>query len=328
LTEILFRHKFGAFQIDWGVREISEMFASMEDLGRALRETGYIVDAVTTNTIFLAAKLHKPLLLEGPAGSGKTQLAYAVAEGARTIVERLQCYEGINEEKAIGKFDEPLQRLCVDLKAKSNIDWESLQIELHGRRFFSAGPLLRSLEYGNPCVLLIDELDKVDHAFEAMLLELLSVWTLSIPKLGTIRAHSIPFVVLTSNEERRIGDPLRRRSFYVRVEHPTAEREAEIVALRTPDSSREFHASMAGLAKALRGWSLEKPPSVSEILDLAQALRVLGTEQISAEMRDILLPLLAKTEADRRKLLLRDGFASLIFDAQQYCAKALQVGEA
>ena len=157
-----------------------------------------------------------------------------------------------------------------------------------------------------------------------MLLELLSVWTLSIPKLDRIRAQSIPFVVLTSNEERRIGDPLRRRSLYLRVEHPTAEREADIVGLSTPDSGPEFHAGMAGLAKALRGWNLEKPPSVSEILDLAQALKLLGTEQITAEMRDILLPLLAKTEADRRKLLLRDGFASLIFDAQQYCTEALQ----
>ena len=149
---------------------------------------------------------------------------------------------------------------------------------MHGQQFFSAGPLLRALQREKPCVLLIDELDKVDHAFEALLLELLSVWQLSIPKLGTMQAKSIPFVVLTSNEERRIGDPLRRRSFYLRVEHPTAEREAEIVALRTPDSSREFHAGMAGLAKALRGWSLEKPPSVSEILDLAQALKVLGAE--------------------------------------------------
>jgi len=301
------------------------MFVSLEEVAAGLRATGYIADPIATTTVYLAARLHKPLLLEGPAGSGKTQLAYAVAEAVHTTVERLQCYEGINEEKAIGKFDEPLQRLCVELKAKSSsVDWESVQMELHGRQFFSAGPLLRSLQYDNPCVLLIDELDKVDHAFEAMLLELLSAWTLSIPKLGTIRARSIPFVVLTSNEERRIGDPLRRRSFYLRVEHPTAEREAEIVALRTPDSSREFHAGMAGLAKALRGWSLEKPPSVSEILDLAQALRVLGKEQITAEMRDVLLPLLAKTEADRRKLLLRDGFASLIFDAQQYGAEALR----
>ena len=301
------------------------MFSSPEQVGKALRRTGYIADRIATTTVFLAATLHKPVLLEGPAGSGKTQLAYAVAEAASTKVERLQCYEGINEEKAIGKFDEPLQRLCVELKAKSaSVDWESLRTELHSLQFFSAGPLLRALQCEKPCVLLIDELDKVDHAFEALLLELLSVWQLSIPKLGTIKARSIPFVVLTSNEERRIGDPLRRRSFYLRVEHPTAEREAEIVALRTPDSSHEFHAGMAGLAKALRGWSMEKPPSVSEILDLAQALKVLGSEQITPEMRDILLPLLAKTEADRRKLLLRDGFASLIFDAQQYSAEALR----
>ena len=300
------------------------MFSSLEQVGERLRSTGYIADLVARTTVYLAARLQKPLLLEGPAGSGKTQLAYAVAQAADTRVERLQCYEGINEEKAIGKFDEPMQRLYVELKAKSeSVDWQSLQTELHGQQFFSAGPLLRSLQYEKPCVLLIDELDKVDHAFEAMLLELLSAWRLSIPKLGTIQAKSVPFVVLTSNEERRIGDPLRRRSFYLRVEHPTAEREAEIVALRTPDSSPEFHAGMAGLAKALRGWSLEKPPSVSEILDLAQALEILGVDRVTPEMRDTLLPLLAKTEADRRKLLLRDGFASVVFDAQQYATQSL-----
>jgi MoxR-like ATPase len=305
--------------------EVTAVFSSLRELEERLRATGYIADSVASTTVYLSSKLHKPLLLEGPAGSGKTQLAYAVAEAAKTTVERLQCYEGINEEKAIGRFDEPLQRLCVELKAKSaSFDWESVRTELQGQQFFSAGPLLRALQYEEPCVLLIDELDKVDHAFEATLLELLSVWQLSIPKLGTIRAKSIPFVVLTSNEERRIGDPLRRRSLYLRVEHPTAEREAEIVALRTPEASHEFHAGMAGLAKALRGWSMEKPPSVSEILDLAQALEVLGEERVTAEMRDTLLPFLAKTEADRKKLLLRDGFASLVYDAQQYARAALR----
>jgi ATPase family associated with various cellular activities (AAA) len=144
------------------------VFPSMEDLSERLRATGYIADPVATTTVYLAAELHKPVLLEGPAGSGKTQLAYAVAEAAGTAVERLQCYEGVSEEKAIGKFDEALQRLCVELKSKSDrMDWESLQTELHGQQFFSAGPLLRALQCEKPCVLLIDELDKVDHAFEA-----------------------------------------------------------------------------------------------------------------------------------------------------------------
>jgi len=301
------------------------MFASASELGEALRRSGYIADSVAVTTVYLAAALHRPVLLEGPAGSGKTQLAYAVAEAAHTRVERLQCYEGINEEKAIGKFDESLQRLFVEYQAQSQaINWDELAFVLQGRKFFSAGPLLLALEYEKPCVLLVDELDKVDHAFEAMLLELLSVWQLSLPKLGTIRARSIPFVVLTSNEERRIGDPLRRRSFYLRVEHPTPEREAKILQLRTPQASAQFHQGMAGLAKALRGWSLEKPPSISEMLDLAQALQVLGTDQITPEMRDMLLPLLAKTEADRRKLMLRDGFASLIYDARQHSLEAQQ----
>ncbi len=144
------------------------MFSSLQELKASLRSTGYIADSVATTTVYLSSKLHKPLLLEGPAGSGKTQLAYAVAEAADTTVERLQCYEGINEEKAIGKFDESLQRLCVELKAKSvSVDWESLRTELHGQQFFGAGPLLRALQCEKPCVLLIDELDKVDHAFEA-----------------------------------------------------------------------------------------------------------------------------------------------------------------
>jgi MoxR-like ATPase len=312
--------------VDYGIwTQEDGLFTSVENLADGFRSARYIADSITTTTVYLAAKLNKPLLLEGPAGSGKTELAYAVAEAASARVERLQCYQGINEEKAIGKFDESLQRLCVELRARSDaVDWQVLRMELHSQEFFIAGPLVRSLQYEQPCVLLIDELDKVDHAFEAVLLELLSVWRLSIPKLGTIQARTIPFVVLTSNEERRIGDPLRRRSLYLRIEHPTPEREAEIVALRTPESSCEFHAGMAGLAKALRGWSLEKPPSVSEVLDLAQALKILGAERITPEMRDVLLPLLAKTEADRRKLLLRDGFASLIFDAQQYTRQSLE----
>ncbi len=301
------------------------MFSSAEEVKTGLFLTGYITDEVTSTVVYLAGKLNKPILLEGPPGSGKTELAYAVAKATDAEVERLQCFEGINEEKAIGKFDESLQRLAVELRSRSGqMDWEVAKEELHSQKFFSAGPLLKALQYKKPCVLLIDELDKVGQAFEAMLLELLSVWQLSIPKLGVIKAETIPFVVLTSNEERRIGDPLRRRSFYLRVEHPTPDREAKILQLRTPQQGPEFHRGMAGLAQALRGWSLEKAPSISEMLDLAQALEVLGKDQITAEMRDILLPLLAKTEADRKKLMLRDGFASLVYDARQYSAEVVK----
>jgi MoxR-like ATPase len=243
------------------------VFSSPKQTQEALASVGYITDEITATVVYLAAKLNKPILKEGPPGSGKTQLAYSVADATGAKVERLQCYEGIDEDKAIGKFDESLQRLAVELRSKSGeVEWEPLKQELHSLKFFGAGPLLRALQYPNRCVLLIDELDKVDQAFEAMLLELLSVWQLSIPKLGVIKAESIPFVILTSNEERRISDPLRRRSFYLRIDHPTPQREAKILQMRTPNQSPEFHQGMAGLAKALRGWSLEKPPSIAEML--------------------------------------------------------------
>jgi MoxR-like ATPase len=296
------------------------MFESFDVLMERLKATGYFIDPVMVQVVYLAAKLQKPLLLEGPAGSGKTQLAVSVAQAAGTHIERLQCYRGVTEDKAIGRFDESLQRLYMEF-SKGNgesVSWRELQANLKGRDFFRPGPLMRALECEKPCVLLIDELDKVDEGFEALLLEILSAWQLSIPEFGTVEAKSIPFVVLTSNEERRMGDPIRRRSLYVRVEHPTPEREAEIIASRTPGAGVEFHREIAGIARSFRNYSLEKPPSVSEMIDFANALRLMGSDHVTEEQRDVLLPFLAKTEKDRRHLLLREGFQSLLVDGARY----------
>ena len=295
------------------------MFSSPKDLADKLLATRYVIDPEVLPVIYLATEMRRPLLIEGPPGSGKTELAYAVARAAETIVERLQCYVDINEEKAIGKFDEALQELFLGAGTDGNQDWEALRQQLHGLEFFTKGPLLRALLYETkPCVLLVDEIDKVDQEFEALLLEVLSDWQLSIPKLGTVRARTVPLVVLTSNEERRIGDPLRRRSFYIRFDHPSIDRERKILTLQGGTGGEILHGQIAGLARALRGWSLEKPPSIAEMLDVAQALRIFGIEQIRPAHRELLLPLLAKTEADRQRLLLRDGFATLIADSLQY----------
>ena len=296
------------------------MFQSRQELSGKLRKARYVIDEVTLEVVYLAARMQKPLLVEGPPGCGKTELAYAVAEAAGTFVERLQCYEGITEDKAIGKFDEALQKLFLETQGdRLSEDWDAIRKRLHSIDFFAEGPLLRALRYHDrPCVLLVDELDKVGHAFEALLLEILSAWQITVPKLGTMKAETVPFVVLSSNEERRLGDPLRRRCFYLRVEYPTVEREVEILAVRSTTEDQGLRAQLAGLARALRGWSLEKPPSIAEMLDLARALEIMGVSEIEPEQRDVLLPLLAKTEADRRRLLLRAGFDGLVVDSKRY----------
>jgi len=301
------------------------VFSSVDDLARSLEAAKFVIDPVMRQVVFLADQMQKPIIIEGPPGTGKTELAVAIARAGNTVIERLQCYEGITEEKAIGRFDPALQELFLDTQGEHiGNDWQSIRERLHSLDFFVQGPLLRAL-LREPCVLLIDEVDKVDQAFEAMLLELLSAWQISIPKLGTVRHRSIPFVVLTSNETRSLGDPLRRRSLYLRLEHPTVERETQILAVRGTTEDPLLRRQMAGLAKALRAWSMEKPPSIAELLDLAQALEIMRVQEIAPEMRDVLLPFLAKTDADRKRLLLRNGFESLVITANKYRDEPVEV---
>lgn len=234
------------------------MFPSIDYLRRKFEEARYIVDEVTISQVYVAVELKKPVLIEGPPGCGKTELAKALALALDTSIERLQRYPGIDEERAIGKFDTALQKLFLETQASQlGVDWEAIRARLHTLDFFIQGPLMRALQHvPKPCVLLIDEVDKVDEQFESMLLEVLSDWQLSIHGLGTVPHQTIPFVILTSNEVRRIGDPLRRRCVYLRAEFPTVEREAAILnfvaklrtqsfSVRSPDSPTRC---------ALTGW--------------------------------------------------------------------------
>lgn len=300
------------------------VFSTPAGVARGLRSAGYATDAVLVQIIWLAAQMQKPILIEGPPGSGKTYLAQAFAAAAGTELIRLQCFEGITERQAIGSFDEALQRLFLETQGDS-IDrhWEKLRDQLHSLDFFTQGPLLQAVLRSKPVVLLIDELDKVDQKFEALLLEILSDWQITIPKLGTVKAKTVPFVVMTSNQERRLGDPLRRRSLYRRIEHPDVKKEAEILDIRTVGAPLELKAQAVGLAQALRGYNLVKPPSIDEIVQFVRALQLLGRTKIRVEDRDVLLPFLAKTEEDVKRLLLRDGFGSLVATALEYRERAL-----
>jgi MoxR-like ATPase len=280
------------------------MFSSVEDTRARLAATGYLVDDRTATVTFLADVLGKPLLLEGPAGTGKTELAKAVAAATGAELVRLQCYEGLDEARALYEWNYRKQLLRIQMaqgSAAGGGDWDEVHADIFGEDYLLARPLLRAIRRQDPTVLLIDETDKADVEVEGLLLEVLSDFQVTIPELGTITAANRPFVVLTSNATRELSEALRRRCLYDHVGYPDAERERAIVLARVPEASERLAAHVVGAVRALRGMGLRKPPSVAESIDWARTVLALGLDTLDDATAAATLGVVLKHDADHAR---------------------------
>ncbi len=274
---------------------------SPAQLATRLAEHSYLADAGLATAAYLGLKLSRPLFCEGEAGVGKTELAKALAALLGAPLIRLQCYEGIDASQALYDWDFPRQLLhlrAAEATGVSNVD--GLEQELYSRRFLVARPLLAALET-TPAVLLIDEVDRADDEFEAFLLEVLSDFSVTVPELGTLRAQTPPAVVITSNRTRDVHDALKRRCYYYWLEHPTFDREVEIVALRVPQASALLVRQVTAAVQALRGEPLLKRPGVAETIDWAQALAALGAEHLDPGLAAATLGAVLKYREDAQR---------------------------
>ena len=268
-----------------------------EEIRLALASTGYVAEESSAMALWLAMKLNKPLFLEGDPGVGKTELARAMAAVLELPLVRLQCYEGIDASQALYDWDFPRQILHVRAAESAGMhDVDQIEHDLYDRRFLLARPLLRALE--EPCVLLIDEVDRADDEFEAFLLEILSDFAITIPELGRIAAQSPPLTILTSNRTRDVHDALKRRCLYQFLEHPTMEREITIIQTRLPEISQTLANEVAATVERIRKLDLIKSPGTAESLDWAASLIALGARNLSPELADLSLGALLKYQDD------------------------------
>jgi MoxR-like ATPase len=275
-------------------------FSSVDDVRDRLHATGYLVDAEIATTVFLADRLGKPLLIEGPAGVGKTELAKAVATATHAELIRLQCYEGLDESRALYEWNYKKQLLRIQA-SRDDASWDSVHDDLFTEEFLLSRPLLSAIRQQQATVLLIDETDKADVEMEGLLLEVLSDFQITIPELGTMTASRRPFVVLTSNATRELSEALKRRCLYLHMDYPDAQREREIILSRVPELGEQMAAQIVRATSALRTLDLRKRPSIAETIDWAQALLALGyTELDTAAIRET-LGVVLKHAADHRR---------------------------